>query len=222
MNSQHIAEKGFTLLELLVVVAILSILAAVAIIVINPVETLREARDSQRISDLSTIKTAIAIFITSATSTPRLDNNSGNTTCENGSGTDTLYYSYPSDSPGAQITDVLLDNSTYTTSSQVAAANLGLVGGTGWIKVNLSGLNAGSPISNFPVDPSNTISNAAAVAATDLVYRYACDATDVTFEVNANLESQTYDDKEGTDGGNNSSLYEVGTKLTILGTGTDF
>jgi len=39
------------------------------------------------------------------------------------------------------------------------------------------------------------------------------------------LESDAFtitDDKRAKDGGNNSNLFEVGTNLKILGSGTDF
>ena len=216
-------KKGFTLLELLIVIAIIAILSAVAIFVLNPAETLRETRDAQRISDLATIKTALALYITKTTSTVVLDGGT-NTLCYGGSGTRTLYYSYPSDSPGAAITDPVVDGTA--SSSQVTDANSGLVGGTGWIKVNLAGLTGGSPISNMPIDPTNDIaispSTLSNVSSTALVYRYACNFSDLTFEVNAQFESTSFATKKTKDGGNNANLYEVGTKLSILGTGSDF
>ena len=227
-KEKNMSEKqGFTLLELLIVIGILAILSAVVVFILNPAETLRKSRDAQRISDLSTVKSAMGLYLT-GTVTPLLDNTAGNTTCKNGTGDDTIYYSYPSDSPGAAITDTTLDggSSSVPAAGQVLAANLGKVDGTGWIKVNLAGLSAGSPISNIPIDPINTITAVGTVASTDLVYRYMCDKNDLTFEIDAQLESTAYttdpDNRLTRDGGNNSNLYETGTKLTILGTGTDF
>ncbi len=215
-------KSGFTLLELLIVIGILAILSAVVVFVLNPAETLRKSRDAQRIADLSTVKSALGLYLTNTT-TPLLDNTVGNTTCKNGAGTKTLYFSYPLDTP---ITDVLFDGGSFTAAGQVLAANLGKVTGGGWIPVNLSGLTGGSPISNMPIDPTNTITALGAVTSTDLVYRYVCDKTNLTFEIDAQLESAAYttspDDKRTKDGGNNSNFYESGTDLTILGTGTDF
>ena len=57
-------SKGFTLLELLIVIAILAILTTVVILVMNPAESIKRARDTQRISDLDTLKTAIILYIT--------------------------------------------------------------------------------------------------------------------------------------------------------------
>ncbi|MCK5085475.1 prepilin-type N-terminal cleavage/methylation domain-containing protein, partial [Candidatus Parcubacteria bacterium] len=53
--------EGFTLLELLIVIAILAILSAVLILILNPAETMKKSRDTQRMSDLATMKTAIGL-----------------------------------------------------------------------------------------------------------------------------------------------------------------
>ena len=117
-----------------------------------------------------------------------------------------------------------LDGSTVTTPA-VQVATPGLTSGSGWIPVNFDGLTGGSPISNLPVDPINTVTSLSGVASTDLVYRYSCSVTPLAFEFAAQLESTTYtvtDDKRASDGGNNSNYYEVGTNLQIFGSGTDF
>lgn len=48
-------SKGFTLLEVLLVVAIIAILAGIVIIAINPGKNLGDTRNSQRQSDVTTI-----------------------------------------------------------------------------------------------------------------------------------------------------------------------
>ncbi|MBI4458173.1 prepilin-type N-terminal cleavage/methylation domain-containing protein [Candidatus Uhrbacteria bacterium] len=215
-------KKGFTLLELLIVIGIIVILSAIVVLVLNPAETLRKSRDAQRISDLATMKGALGLYLTSE-KTPKLDNTAGNTTCENGSGVDTIYYSLPSDAPGGDITDATLDGGAASVpdAGQVTNANKGKVNGSGWIKVDLTSLSGGAPISNLPIDPTNTVTDLANVDYDDLVYRYMCDSTDLTFELNAKLESTAYtssDNRLTLDGGDNDSLYEVGTKLSIMGT----
>jgi prepilin-type N-terminal cleavage/methylation domain-containing protein len=65
------SRSGFTLIELLVVIAIIAILAVVVILTLNPAELLRQARDSNRVSDMATIKSAESLFEADvATSSP--------------------------------------------------------------------------------------------------------------------------------------------------------
>lgn len=52
-------QKGFTLLEVLLVIAILAILAAIVIVAINPGKQLADSRDAQRRADVNTILNAV-------------------------------------------------------------------------------------------------------------------------------------------------------------------
>ncbi len=218
---------GFTLLELLIVVSIIAILSVALVLVLNPAEALRKTRDSNRISDLSTMKTALGLYLTS-TSTPYLGGLTSNAACKTipstvrgTAGTFKIWYS-----TATTITDLTLDGSTTATPAAAASASPALTNGTGWIPVNFDTLIGGSPISNIPVDPTNTVADAANVASTDLVYRYSCSQTPLTFVIASQLESEAFttapDNKRTSDGGNNANYYEVGTNLRIFGTAADF
>jgi len=220
---------GFTLLELLIVIAILAILSVALVIVLNPAETLKKARDAQRISDLSTLKTAIGLYMTSV-SPVYLGALASNATCQAAAGTwgsgNKIFYSYPTASGSLSATT--LDGTAAATLTPSQAATPGLTNGTGWIPVNFGNISGGSPISAIPVDPVNTVASITAPAQTDLVYRYGCSASPLGFEIDATLESTAYtvtDNKYLSDGGNSNLYYETGTVLNILGktaVGVDF
>jgi prepilin-type N-terminal cleavage/methylation domain-containing protein len=240
-------DKGFTLLELLIVIAIIAILSVALVIVLNPAETLKKARDAQRISDLSTMKTAIGLYLTN-TAAPLIGGTvvstayvASNLGCKatptaawatDGAAASSprIYYSLTGAADNAPtITDTIRDGGSAATPALAAQATLpALTSGQGWIPINFNGLTGGSPISNIPVDPVNTITSLSGVASTDLVYRYACSITPLAFEIDAQLESIAYttdDNKRLSDGGNSDYYYETGTNLLILGkttSGTDF
>jgi prepilin-type N-terminal cleavage/methylation domain-containing protein len=186
-------HKGFTLLELLVVIAILAVLAAVTIVVINPTELARRSRDAQRLNDLAAVTSAISFYMTETT-TPSLDGGT-NSTCANNRYWVSVETGFGTPAGGTVVT--------------TTAANAGKVDGTGWIKVNLASLSAGSPIPAFPIDPVN--SGDGSGSAVELFYTYLCRASPLGFQLVANMESTTYKAKEDKDGGADNNLYETGT-----------
>ncbi len=55
-------KKGFTLVEILVVVGLIAVLAAITIIAINPAKNFADARNTQRSSDVTQILNAITQY----------------------------------------------------------------------------------------------------------------------------------------------------------------
>lgn len=225
LKKMRAVSRGFTLLELLIVISIIAILSVALILTINPAETLKKSRDAQRISDLSTLKTALGLVLT-ASSTPYLAPN--NTDCLQGGSSAKIYYSFIGGTqPTYAGTNIGTDaNGTFGTPGVVRSttAIAASTDGTGWIPVNFGWLPGGSPISNVPLDPVNSIAAIATATSTDYTYRYACQSTGGTkpsnvFEIDASLESTAYtvtDDKRASDGGDSPVYYEVGTDLRLL------
>jgi len=197
-------KKGFTLIELLIVIGILAVLATVTVLVLNPAELFRQARDSQRISDLGSVKGAISLYLTTY-STPNLQNGTVAFSCAS---------NFTSDKPS--VTNPFAGGipvgagNAFTQVSNTATTS---VAGSGWVRVDFSAIQGGSPLSVLPTDPNKTDSS--------LYYGYGCVQTGtnaLTFELDAKMESARYkhspvgsDDVEGTDGGNQLDRYEVGT-----------
>jgi len=193
------ASKGFTLIELLIVIGILAVLATVTLLVLNPAQMFAQARDSQRISDLNTIKSAISLYL-SIESSPSLG-----PTC----GTNFWGTIGTSTDAGAGMgfgARTFLGATVSTTT----------VGTGGWVPVPLDTMSGGSPISSLPLDPTGIEDGSNDTLAQ--AYYYACSSTQMTFKLIGNMESSRYasggpDDKESTDGGYATWLYETGTNL---------
>src|SRR3989344_3852358 len=121
MKNIYVAKKGFTLIELIIVIALIALLATTVILVINPVKLFQEARDSQRIADLGQMNSAMSIFLASANPSGSYLGASCNTLCyTHGSATGT--------NCGARYTVALGGIAKTTTASQVQK-----VDGTGWV-----------------------------------------------------------------------------------------
>lgn len=59
--------RGFTLVELLVVISIVAILAAVVMLIINPIELMKRSRDAARLTDMANLQQAINVAAQEAT-----------------------------------------------------------------------------------------------------------------------------------------------------------
>lgn len=64
MKKQH-AQRGFSLIELLVAIAVIGIIAGVILVVINPAQKIAQARDATRKSDMAQIRTALETYFAS-------------------------------------------------------------------------------------------------------------------------------------------------------------
>lgn len=182
-------QKGFTLIELLVVIAIIAVLSVVVILTLNPAEILRQARDSNRVSDLSTLKSGISLFLSDvATSSAAIGV------------TRTCYYY------AVGFTTTTCTSWFPTATAATIASSSRNVNGTGWIPINLNAISSGAPFGNLPVDPISNV---------NYFYSYVTNATS-GFKLAAKMESVKYNasgssDVVSTDGGNDNATYETGS-----------
>lgn len=121
-----IMSKGFTLLELIIVIGILAVLGAVSVLVLNPAQLFAQARDSQRISDLASVQAAIGLYLSTATS-PAI----------------------AAAGPFCTVGALTVFSDACTTRDLYGVDN------TGWVAINLGGTQGGSPLSTLPKDPTN-------------------------------------------------------------------
>lgn len=203
--SPHMKQttKGFTLIELIVTIAILAVLVGIVVVAINPAEQLQRARDTKRVSDLDALVSAFNLYMAQATATINLTADAtANARCTNGAGVSTIF---------ASAANTLATTTGFTATTATTLQTVGA--STAWAPARLDQTPGGSPIAVLPLDPTNNSS---------FFYLYVCDAADKRYEFTARLESSYFKDEldlDGKDGGNSATTYEVGSKVTIIGSG---
>ena len=144
-------NQGFTLIELLVVIAIIAILAVVVVLTLNPAEMMREARDSNRLSDLATLQSAVNLYSTDL-AIGAASGTLGNPNIVYVSLPDpTLTGSQTSTCASLNLPSLPTGDTYQCVSPQVSRST----NGNGWLPIDFSSLTSGSPISSLPVDPMN-------------------------------------------------------------------
>lgn len=202
VKMKAVMQKGFTILELLIVVAIVAVISVTVLLTLNPAELLKQSRDSRRISDLDTLRRALDLYLADVRS-PSM-------------GTNGKCYIYGDESYTSNCEDTGRAVTPGTMSIKASQAT----DGTGWIPVNFSQVSSKSPLSVIPVDPVNNAGYGFDQDSFVDSYFYLFIQNASSYELNANMESRRYGlggdrDKTSTDGGDNPTLYEVGPGVRL-------
>ncbi|MBI2035547.1 MAG: prepilin-type N-terminal cleavage/methylation domain-containing protein [Candidatus Liptonbacteria bacterium] len=195
-------KKGFTLVELFIVVGILVTIVAIVFLILNPVEYLRRARDAQRLRDYALINQAVNFYsYNTSVGASALDWDGPNYTesCKDESD-QKIFVSVPSDSGEGSPTPP--DGWTYTRANSAAFRG---VSGLGWLPIDFTNTGGGGiqPLNILPVDPTNTFESG-------FYYTYTCGS----YELNLRFESDKYRTLAQNDGGGENDVYEIGNDLT--------
>jgi len=185
--------RGFTIVELLVVIVVLGILGLITLNTINPGEIYKRSRDTTRAVDLKNINQMLMMYDTADGSSFGLSN--------------IVYISLPDSSAtcSSYTLPTLPSGWSYACKDSVNYQN---TDGSGWIPVNFE--TSSTQISKLPTDPVN-------VASGGLYYSYI---TGGSWELNAAMEADSNtagnsNDKTSIDGGDDPTRLEVGNDLAL-------
>ena len=222
MKLKH--RKGFTLIELLVVIAIIAVLSVVVILSLNPAELLRQARDSNRISDMATLKSALGLYLADV-SAPFMGTTSN---CYVGIGVSSSFNTPTTTGTWANVSDckawfVAATGTLVTSTGRGIGASSTSTAGNGWIPVNFSAISSGAPLGQEPVDPVNQqgtcTGSLPTVSLSSCGLFYSYEAYNTVFKLAAFMESTKYSTGtqgvQSVDGGLNDFVYEQGTNLAL-------
>lgn len=180
----YFQTKGFTLIELSIVFSITAILIIAIYNVFNPIEFTAQSKDSIRISDVKNI-----YEYTSAAQEQGLNIGASNI----------IYISIPDDiSSSCSSLGLPTPPAGYTYRCS-STENFRKINGSGWLPVNFSVFNGGTPFAVLPIDPINSTSSG-------FFYAYTPNGA-----VSARLASKKFlSTTAKDDGGIDPNKYEIG------------
>ena len=193
--------RGFTLVEILIVIGILAVLATVTVLILNPAQFIAQSRDSTRMNDLQSLNKAIVLSKAMGSFVDSTEEKK-------------VYVSLPDISEPPNPNDDCRASGEYPTLPALATGweyrcvasrdNLKKIDGNGWIPINFASVpSIQPPLVTLPVDPIND--------PTSLnYYAYGWDTDRNAYILAAKLDSDKYlSDSAAKDGGNDDDVFET-------------
>ena len=181
-------NKGFTLIELVIVIAIIAVLGTAVFLNIRPGEILSNSRNATRKSDVQNLVNAI---------------NKGIVSGEIKLQTTNLQWKSSTDGLPNQPANLF-----FVTGTGYVPFDQAVTGGTA--KLDLSKLPT-DPLNGNNIDPVATVNQIVGGSAT---YKIAYCSNGIDYEINVYLENDTKKEM-ANDGGNNNTAYEVGRWIQL-------
>ena len=178
--------RGFTIIELLIVIAILGVLAVALLITINPAEAQKKARDIKRLNDLKTLQTVIDQYISDG---------------------GVVAGAITTNAAGVNTTGLAAGSQACTASWLAGLTTATLCTYTRTIPTDPNNGTSKSVVTGGTV---------AAPTFTVVPVIYAAKIVGADYEINVMQESGSNAAKVLNDGSNNNSYVEAGTLLTLI------
>lgn len=186
MKLKQLKNKGFTLIELVIVIAIIAVLGTAVFLNIRPQDLLANTRNSNRKQDARNMATALNKALAN-----------GDITLISTGGTDV----------SAPTSRTSID----TAPTNFVVTGTGYVSFTPNVVGNKLDL---SKLPSDPLNGTALPTGALAFAG-DSKYKFAYCSNGTDYEINVYLENDTKNEMK-TDGGNNDNAYEVGSNISGL------
>lgn len=108
-KKSYFPNKGFTIVELLIVIVVIAILAAITIVAYNGIQ--QRARDTQRRSDVAAIEKGLKMWTIDNPETPYMTNSSG---CGGNTGSGHAWFNYRNGTTYPEAMSSCLKSAGYT------------------------------------------------------------------------------------------------------------
>ncbi len=209
-------KRGFTLIEVLVVIAIVAVLSVTVVLTLNPQELLRQARDARRLADIEAINKTIAVYETEIAHGVNMEKGfsifgaaeaqaAGKNSPIIGTST-AVYVSLPSASANCATHD-LPQLATGYQYACVSPEKVNSIDGGGWLPLDMRTITGATVFTVLPIDPINT-------AESGLYYSFQSQGG--TWVVSAAMESKKYRTQTVQPlNAPNSYRYERGNNLEL-------